>query len=183
MNKAVFFDRDGVINVEPPYYAHKIEELKLVQNIDKAINLLNVNHFKVIVVSNQSGVARGYYTEKEVNLFNQEINNRLRKREAKIDQFYYCPHHPDGAILKYKINCTCRKPHPGMMFIAAKEHNIDLSKSYLIGNNKSDILAGQAAGCKTILFKSELEDKKAYGNPDYVCKDIISCIKIIFGVS
>ena len=148
--KAVFLDRDGVITQDPPHYAHKANQLRLIPNSAEAIRLLNKNNFKVIVISNQSGVARGYYHEEETHIFNKALEKELKKKDADIDYFYYCPHHPEAIIKKYRIECNCRKPKPGMIQKASNDLNIDLSQSYMIGDRLSDILAGKKAGCKTI---------------------------------
>jgi D-glycero-D-manno-heptose 1,7-bisphosphate phosphatase len=148
--KAVFLDRDGVITQDPPHYAYRTDQLRLIPYSAEGIKLLNKNNFKVIVVSNQSGIARGYYSEKDTNLYNKSLKKELKKKDANIDAFYYCPHHPEAKIKKYRIKCNCRKPRPGMIKKASNDFNIDLSKSFLIGDRLSDILAGKKAGCKTI---------------------------------
>ena len=100
MNKAVFLDRDGVITKEPPHYAHSIDQLKLIPKSTEAIRLLNESGFKVIVVSNQSGVARGYYQEKDIQIYNNEMKRQLEEKGAYIDAIYYCPHYPTATIKK-----------------------------------------------------------------------------------
>ena len=151
MNRAVFIDRDGVITEDPPHYAHRSDQLRIIPGSAQAIQLLNVHNFRIIVVSNQSGVARGYYQEEDVKTFNDGMTELLAKEGAHIDAIYYCPHHPDAIIERYKINCDCRKPKSGMLFLAANQLNIDLAKSFVVGDKWSDIQAGEAAGCKTIL--------------------------------
>ena len=126
MNKAVFLDRDGVITKEPPYYAHKIDQLELIPKSAEAIRLLNESGFKVIVVSNQSGVARGYYEENDVENYNNAMKDELKKQGAYIDAMYYCPHYSETTIEKYKIDCECRKPKPGMLTQAEKDLNLNL---------------------------------------------------------
>jgi D-glycero-D-manno-heptose 1,7-bisphosphate phosphatase len=148
--KAAFLDRDGVITQDPPHYAHRVDQLRLIPNSAQAIRLLNEYNFKVIVISNQSGIARGYYPEKETHIFNKALKNILQKENADIDAFYYCPHHPEAKIKKYRIECNCRKPNPGMIEKASNDYNIDLSQSYMIGDRLTDILAGKKGGCKTI---------------------------------
>lgn len=185
MNKAVFLDRDGVITKEPPHYAHKIEQLELISKSAEAIKLLNESGFKVIVVSNQSGVARGYYEEKDVENYNNAMKNELKKQGAYIDAIYYCPHYPEATIKEYKINCDCRKPKPGMLKRAEKDLDLDLKCSFLIGDKVSDIEAGFGAGCKTILvltgqgndvLKKNLKMKI---KPNYISKDLYAAIQII----
>jgi D-glycero-D-manno-heptose 1,7-bisphosphate phosphatase len=186
MNKAVFLDRDGVITKEPPCYAHKIEQLELVPKSAEAIRLLNESGFKVIVVSNQAGVARGYYQEKDIQIYNNEMKRQLKEKTARIDAMYYCPHHPEATIEKYKIDCDCRKPKPGMLRQAKKDLNLNLKYSFLIGDKMSDIEAGYRADCKTILVltgqgNDELKkiSKKIDIKPNYISKDLFAAIQII----
>lgn len=185
MNKAVFLDRDGVITKEPPHYAHRIDQLKLVPKSAETIKGLNEGGFKVIVISNQSGVARGYYQEKDIKIYNNEMKRQLEEKGAHIDAIYYCPHHPEATIKEYRIDCNCRKPKPGMLKRAEKDLNLDLKRSFLIGDKISDIEAGYRAGCKTILVLtgqgngelkkiSEMDIK-----PNYISKDLHTAIQII----
>jgi len=185
MNKAVFLDRDGVITQEPPYYAHKIDQLELIPKSAEAIRLLNKNGFKVIVVSNQSGVARGYYQEKDIKIYNDEMKKKLEEKDAYIDAIYYCPHYPEVTIKEYRIDCDCRKPKPGMLKRAKKDLDLDLKCSFLIGDKITDIEAGYRAGCKTILVLtgqgngelkkiSEMDIK-----PNYISNDLYTAVQII----
>jgi histidinol-phosphate phosphatase family protein len=162
MNKAVFLDRDGVL-IRDTMYPGDPDKIIFLHDIGKAIKKLNQSQFKVIVVSNQSGVARGYFTEEVVREINRRIERHVKKDFGKIDGFYYCPHHPDD-------NCECRKPKPGMLLKAAKEHGIDLKKSYMIGDSIRDMEAGKAAGCATILLTQEANNQytTAQGLPEAV---------------
>ena len=145
MNKCVFLDRDGVINQDPPHYVHKIEDMVILPNVGKAIRLLNDKGYLVIVVSNQSGVGRGRYTEADVNIFHKEMYNRIYSAfGGRILHFYYCPHKPED-------NCSCRKPKPGMLLNAAEKFDIDLSNSWLIGDKRTDCQAADAAEVRSIL--------------------------------
>lgn len=182
MNRAVFLDRDGVITQDPPHYAHRLDQLKLIPRSAEAIRLLNENGFKVIVVSNQSGIARGYYQEKDIKIFNRGMEEELKKKGAYINAIYYCPHHPDAKIEAYRIDCDCRKPKPGMIKQAEKDLNLDLKKSFMIGDKRSDMEAGRRAGCKTILVltghgKEEL--KKNRIEKKYVFDDLFAAVKKI----
>jgi D-glycero-D-manno-heptose 1,7-bisphosphate phosphatase len=151
MRKAVFLDRDGVLNKDPPHYAHRLDQLELIPRSGTAVKILNEHEYLVIIISNQSGVARGYYTEKDVALFNNALLMKIQECGGEVDAIYYCPHHPDAKTERYRLTCNCRKPEPGMLLQAAKEHNIDLQKSYVIGDKWSDVEAGKNAGCQTIL--------------------------------
>ncbi len=185
MNKAVFLDRDGVITQEPPHYVHRIDQLKLIPKSAEAIKLLNENGFKVVVVSNQSGLARGYYQEKDVEIYNRAMKKELEKRGAYIDAIYYCPHHSEAKIEAYRIDCDCRKPKSGMLKQAEKDLNLDLKRSFLVGDKISDIEAGYRAGCKTILvltgYGSDELKKNANMNikPNYISKDLYTTSQII----
>jgi D,D-heptose 1,7-bisphosphate phosphatase len=151
MRRAVFLDRDGVLNKDPPHFAHRLDQLELIPRSGTAVKILNEYGYLVIIISNQSGVARGYYTEKEVSIFNNTLLLKIKEYGGEVDAIYYCPHHPDAKIEKYRLICNCRKPEPGMLLQAAEEYNIDLQKSYVVGDKWSDIEAGKNAGCQTIL--------------------------------
>jgi len=154
MERAVFLDRDGTI-IEDVGYPHECSKIKFLPRVSKAIKLLNENGFKVIVITNQAGVARGYFTEETVREINRYIQESLAKQGAFIDMIYYCPHHIEGIIEEYSKECYCRKPNPGMIEQAVHEFGIDLKNSFIIGDKISDIEAGQRAGCKTILLAGE----------------------------
>lgn len=148
MNKAIFLDRDGTLNVEKNYL-YKIEDFEFIPGIPEAIKRWNELGYKVIVITNQAGVARGYYKEEDVQVLHQYINERLEKINAHIDAFYYCPHHPVHGTGKYKVDCNCRKPKTGMLEQAILDFNIDVGKSYLFGDHDSDIEAGEAMKIKS----------------------------------
>lgn len=153
MEKAVFLDRDGTINIEKNYL-YRPEDFEFIEGAKKAIKLLNDNNYKVIVVTNQAGVARGYYSEQDVIKLHEYVNEMLRMENAHIDDFFYCPHHPEHGIGKYKVKCNCRKPGTEMFEHACRKYNIDVSKSWMIGDNVSDIEAGNAYKLRTILVST-----------------------------
>jgi len=182
MNRAVFLDRDGVITQDPPHYPHRLDQLKLIPGSLDAIKLLNENEFKVIVVSNQSGIARGYFQEEDVRIFNRALEEELKKKDSYIDAIYYCPHHSKAKIDAYRIDCDCRKPKPGMLLTAAQKMNIDLKRSFMIGDKWSDISAGYEAGCKTILVltghgSEQLPQNKS--GADFISENLYACVKNI----
>lgn len=152
MRRAVFLDRDGTINVEKEYL-HRIADFEFVPGAADAVRLLNEAGFFVVVVTNQSGVARGYYSEEDVENLHRHIASELKKSAARVDAWLYCPHHPDGRG-SYSLPCICRKPLPGMLQEAARRYDIDLNTSIMIGDKSADISAGQAAGCRTILVRT-----------------------------
>jgi D,D-heptose 1,7-bisphosphate phosphatase len=155
-NHAVFFDRDGTINIDPGYIGNP-ELVQLYNGVTEGIFELRSIGFKIIVISNQSGIARGLITGEDVEAVNRKINELLQKADTKIDAFYYCPFHPDFNSAE---ECECRKPSPRMIYDAANDWDIDLKKSYMIGNSVSDIECGSNAGLKTILIKTDLIDEK-----------------------
>lgn len=153
MDKIVFLDRDGTINVEKNYL-YKPEEFEFIPGSEKAIQMLNENGYKVIVVTNQAGIARGYYGEEDVKFLHQYISEELAKQGAHIDEYLYCPHHPENGIGKYKCICSCRKPGTGMFEKVAERYEIDRNASWMVGDNVSDIQAGKNFGLKTILVST-----------------------------
>jgi len=147
---AVFIDRDGTINVNV-HHLRRVEDLELIPGADKAIAKLNTADYIVIVITNQSAIARGLLTESGLAEIHTELQNRLAKSNATINAIYHCPHHPEYGDC---ITCNCRKPNPDMILRAAQEHNIDLSRSYMIGDSLSDLQAGWNAGCKSALVRT-----------------------------
>jgi D-glycero-D-manno-heptose 1,7-bisphosphate phosphatase len=152
MQRAVFIDRDGTINEERDYL-FRTEDFDFIPGVPKAIRLLNEAGFLVIVVTNQSGVARGYYTEEDVHLLHRHIARQLEKSGARVDAWYYCPHHPAGRG-SYALPCRCRKPLPGMLLEAARRFDIDLESSVMVGDKLVDLEAGAAAGCRSVLVRT-----------------------------
>ena len=152
---AAFLDLDGVITDLKNYntgsdleYLTKKEDIRFFEKTAESIGLLNEYGILVIIITNKPQIAKGLITEEEVEELHKEIIRQLEEQGAKIDAIYYCPHHPKGVIEKYSIVCDCRKPGPGMILMASYERNIDLAKSYVVGDRISDIKAGNLAGCK-----------------------------------
>ncbi|WP_029758159.1 D-glycero-beta-D-manno-heptose 1,7-bisphosphate 7-phosphatase [Fusobacterium nucleatum] len=173
MKKAIFLDRDGTINVEKDYI-YKSEDLVFEEGTIEALKTFKNLGYILIVVSNQSGVARGYFTEKDLNIFNNNMNEILKKNGTEITEFYCCPHHPDG-IGEYKKVCECRKPNNKMIEDAIKKYNIDREKSYMIGDKTSDIGAGLKSNLKTVLVKTGygLKDmEKINKNKTLICENL-----------
>jgi len=184
--KAIFLDRDGVINKKPPEdnYVKEWSEFIFLPNIAEAIKKLN-RRFLVIIVSNQRGIARGMMSKEDVEIINEKMSKEIEKKNARIDGIYFCPH-------DIKDNCDCRKPKPGTLLKAAKDFKINLTESYMIGDSLSDIEAGKRAGCKTILISSSqrnisrhtsrrLKEEKVY--PDFIVYDLLEATKIIEEIS
>ncbi len=149
---ALFLDRDGVIN-EDFGFVHRAEDFVLVPGIVELIQAADKTGYKVIVITNQSGIGRGLFTEDDFHRLTEHMKSVLAAEGARIDAVYFCPHHPTDAIGAYQRTCDCRKPAPGMILQAAKEHNLDLERSILIGDSARDIEAANAAGVgETCLF-------------------------------
>ena len=153
MNRAVFFDRDGTVNVEVGYLSD-LEQLKLIPGAGSAIRRLNEAGLTVVLVTNQSGVARGYFTEDFVRETHLLLASMLTHDGARFDGIYYCPHHPRSGNSPYLRECDCRKPGTGMLNQAARELDIDLARSFVVGDKWSDVELGQRAGAVSILVES-----------------------------
>jgi D-glycero-D-manno-heptose 1,7-bisphosphate phosphatase len=158
--RAVFLDRDGTINVEKNYL-HRIADFEFIPGAPEAIKKLKAAGFLVIVVSNQSGIARGYFDEDAVNLLHEHIQDELKGYDTVIDAFYFCPHHPEEGLGVYKGACECRKGAPGMLLKAASEHDINLKNSFMVGDKLADIEAGKRAGCQSLLVLTGYGEKTA----------------------
>jgi D,D-heptose 1,7-bisphosphate phosphatase len=178
-NRAVFMDRDGTINEEVGYLS-KLNQLKIFSSTFEAIRIINESGMKAVVITNQSGVARGFFNKDFVNTVHARINEMLQKKGAFIDRFYYCPHHPTEGSGVYKIDCGCRKPEPGMFLKAAEEMDINLASSYMIGDMPKDIQAARSAGVKGILVQTGYEGNVIpAGNPVYTAQDILDAVRWI----
>jgi D-glycero-D-manno-heptose 1,7-bisphosphate phosphatase len=153
---AAFLDRDGVLNVDHGY-AYRPDQLEWVAGAPQAVRLLNKAGFLVFVVTNQSGVARGYYTEAAVIQLHAHMQDVLKAQGAHIDAFYYCPHHPEGTVKEFAVHCICRKPGIGMLEQAAREWPIDLGRSFLIGDRDNDMAAAAAFNIRGVKFDAHTE--------------------------
>ncbi len=186
MTRAVFLDRDGVIIREPPHYIHKLSQLNFIPKSADAIRLLNENGFTVVITTNQAGIAHGYFREEDTLTFNSAMIERLAQEGARIDAIYYCPHHPEAKIEKYRIDCDSRKPKPGMLTRAEKELNVDFKRSFLIGDKRSDIEAGKRVGCKTIMVRTGHGAEELKSNRiecDYIADDLYDAVEYVISLS
>jgi D,D-heptose 1,7-bisphosphate phosphatase len=187
-NAAVFLDRDGTINEEVGYL-DSIDKLNLFAYTAEAIRLINESGMKAVVMTNQSGVAKGYFTEEFVRTVHGRIQEMLRGRGAFIDAFYYCPHHQTEGIGVYLQSCACRKPGAGMLIQASKELDIDLRRSYTVGDMLKDIQVARTVGAKGILVKTGYgintiekgltSDSSEICQPSYIAEDILDAVKWI----
>jgi D-glycero-D-manno-heptose 1,7-bisphosphate phosphatase len=153
LRPAVFLDRDGTVN-EEVHYLSQPEQLVLLPTVAETIALLNQQAIAVVVVTNQAGVARGYFPEQRLEAIHQQLQILLGERRARLDGIYYCPHHPSAGLGQYKTYCDCRKPMPGMLTRAAQELGLDLTQSLMVGDRESDLQAGAAAGSLTALVRT-----------------------------
>ncbi len=176
MNKAVFLDRDKTIIEDNEGYINDPAKVKLLPDVGSAIKKLNDNGFMVIIISNQSGIGRGMFNEQDLESIHQKMTDLLQKENAFIDDIFYCPHHPEAKVEKFRKDCTCRKPLPGMIIKAAMNHEIDLDQSYCVGDEERDIEAGKNAGCRTIRITEQADfESKA----DYKVNDLTQAVKIV----
>lgn len=162
MKKAIFLDRDGTLNVEKEYLFQE-KYLDLEEGTTEALQIFRDLGYVLLVVTNQSGVARGYYTEEDLEIFHEAFQARLMQAGQKVDKFYYCPHHPEKGIGKYKKDCTCRKPSTGMIEEGLKEFGIARELSYMVGDTVADVQAGLRAGLTPVLVRTghgKMEEKK-----------------------
>jgi D-glycero-D-manno-heptose 1,7-bisphosphate phosphatase len=179
--KAIFLDRDNTL-IEDPGYINSPEQVKLLDGVAGALIELKALGYKLVVVTNQSAVARGIVTEKVLGAIHNRLKQLLAEKNAFLDGIYYCPYHPDGAVAKYRKESDFRKPNPGMLLKAAEEMDIDLGQSWCVGNSISDMEAGLRAGCKTILIdlpshQQQLEPGQP--RPDYKAVNIKEVVNII----
>lgn len=149
--KAAFFDRDGVLNVDKSYL-YRIEDLEWIDGAKEALAYLTQQGYTIFVVTNQSGIARGYYSVDDMNKLHDFMAQQVAAAGGKIEKFYYCPHLPEGKIAEYAVECDCRKPKPGLILRAFEEYDIDKDNAFLIGDKPRDVESAEAAGIKGYLF-------------------------------
>lgn len=156
MKKAIFLDRDGTINVEK-HYLHKIEDFEFLPGVIEGLRLLVKANYLLVIITNQSGIGRGYYSEKDFHKLNDWMLETLDKQHVKVAKVYYCPHLPDANVKEYRVDCECRKPKLGMYMQAVKDFDIDLSQSFVIGDKIRDCAICETTACHGFLI-SDNED-------------------------
>ncbi|MNW37146.1 D-glycero-beta-D-manno-heptose-1,7-bisphosphate 7-phosphatase [compost metagenome] len=179
--RAIFLDRDGTINIDT-HYPHKISDLILLPNSIEGMELLSSMPFDIIVVSNQGGIALELYKTEHMSAFNSELKKQIHANHGRIDAFYYCPHFELKDKPAEVEMCSCSKPLTGMLTEASNDFEIDLSKSYMVGDRLTDIAAGNHAGCTTILISNgstNTEGIMDIEKPDYIARDLLEVALII----
>ena len=184
----VFLDRDGTINVEKNYL-YRIEDFEFVPGAPEAIARLNAEGFLVVVVTNQAGVARGKYTEHDVQVLHAHMRQALEPAGARVDAFYFCPYHPEGTVPEYRCGHWDRKPNPGMFEAAIRDWEIDGRNRFVVGDRLNDLAAGEAVGCSTVLVRTGYgaEDEKQVGasgvRVDCVADDLTQAVEWILAAA
>lgn len=179
--KAVFLDKDGTIIPDIPFNTNT-SLIELSEGAVEGLQLLQSYGYLLIVVTNQAGVAHGYFSVEQLNAVKGRINDLCRKIGIYLDGFYYCPHHPDGVVDGYRKQCDCRKPAPGLLFEAASDMDIDLRNSWMIGDILNDVEAGKKAGCKTVLIDNGNETEwnvTADRSPEFKAKNLAEAARYI----
>lgn len=182
--RAVFLDKDGTLIEDVPYNVDP-ELLHLTQGAVEGLHVLHTAGYPLIVITNQSGVARGYFPESALVAVEERLRQLLAEVDIPLAGFYYCPHHPDGVVANYAIACSCRKPEPGLLIHAADSHGIDLRESWFIGDILNDVEAGRRAGCRTILIDNGNETEwqmSAQRSPHYVVSDLVEAAQVIMSL-
>jgi len=190
MNKVVFVDRDGVL-IEDVHLLTDGRDIRVLEGVPQALRSLKKAGFQLIVISNQTVVARGLVTERRVDAINAEMERLLKDAGAPpLDGFYICPHHPNATLSQYRVDCECRKPRPGLLLRAARELNLNLGTCFMVGDRITDIIAGARAGCRTVLVQTgkheeppieTIESLNRAIQPEHVCEDLKAATEWILG--
>ena len=191
---AIFLDRDGTL-IEEVGYLHRLEDIQIYPEAFEAVKKINQSGAQAIVITNQSGIARGLITQEDLERLHRQINDAFRQKGARLDAYYHCPHHPTEGTGEHTRTCDCRKPQPGLLLRAAQELQLDLEASHMIGDKLRDIEAGHRAGCQSILVKTGcgqeelllLNEEQASGSssinpvqrPDHVSTNILEAVNWI----
>ena len=179
--RAIFLDKDGTLIHDVPYNVDPTR-MRLLPGAVEGLRRLQRAGYLLIVVTNQSGVARGLFSERALGAVEQRLRALLARAGIPLADFYYCPHHPDGTVLEYAVECACRKPQPGLIARAVHEHGLDPGRSWLIGDILNDVQAGKLAGCRTILLDNGGESEWLLNHrrlPDYVATDLREAAAIV----
>ena len=183
MSAAILLDRDGVL-IEDVHLLTDPRDIHVLEGVPQALRSLKEAGFQLIVISNQTVVARGLVTEQEVYVINAVMERLFEQTGGPcLDGFYFCPHHPNATLPAYRVACECRKPRPGLLLRAAREHNLNLDVCFMVGDRITDIIAGGKAGCRTVLVQTgkhqappieTVEPLDELVQPDHVCADLVA---------
>ncbi|MGN6561595.1 MAG: D-glycero-alpha-D-manno-heptose-1,7-bisphosphate 7-phosphatase [Thermomicrobiales bacterium] len=181
--RAIFLDRDGTL-VEPRHYPTRPEELVLFAGVADELRRLQEAGFRLVLVTNQSGLARGYFSEAALAAMHEHLARELARSGVRLAGIYYCPHHPEGSVPDFTRDCDCRKPAPGLILQASADLALDPARSWLVGDILDDIEAGWRAGCRTVLVDLDTESfpGAAMRTPDYVARDTCHALRLIRAV-
>lgn len=187
MERAIFFDKDGTLVENVPYNVDP-RRVTFTQGTNKALSILSGlnSEYQYHIVTNQAGVALGYFEEADLFPLRSHLSGMFEDLGAKLTDFHYCPHHPEGKIEKYSIVCHCRKPGVEMLMRASERHKINLSQSWMIGDILDDVESGRRAGCRTILLDNGNETEwilNEWRTPDYKVRDLEEAARVIAGLS
>lgn len=180
-SRALFLDRDGTL-VHASHYPSRPEQLRLYDDIGPALRQLQQQHdFRLIVITNQAGIARGYFTEADLQRMHDYLTGQLATLGVRVDGIYHCPHHPDGVVEGLSMRCECRKPQPGMLLRAAQELDLDLEHSWFVGDILDDVEAGNRANCRTVLVDLGTESLPQHPLrvPTFVASNTLHALQII----
>jgi D-glycero-D-manno-heptose 1,7-bisphosphate phosphatase len=180
MSAAIFLDRDGTL-VEARHYPTRPEELVVYQGLADELRVAQRAGFRLVLITNQSGLARGYFDWAQLERMHEALLETLRSHGVTIDGIYVCPHHPEGTIGELAIDCECRKPKPGMLLRAARELGLNLSRSWFIGDILDDVEAGNRAGCRTVLVDlgTERSPESPLRTPTFVARDTVQAVRLV----
>jgi D-glycero-D-manno-heptose 1,7-bisphosphate phosphatase len=183
VTRAVFVDRDGVINqmiptAEGPDSPRSIDEFQLLPGAARGIRALNELGLAVVLVSNQPGVAKGKFPADNLTAITTRMTYELHEQLAVLDGIYYCLHHPDAVLTEYQVNCDCRKPKSGLLTQAAREMDLELTGSYMVGDQPRDVIAGKTVGCTTLLVGLDVASRADCG-ADHLCSDLNAAARLI----
>lgn len=181
MHRAVFLDKDGTLVHDVPYNVDP-DRIRLAPGVAQGLRLLQDSGYRLVVVTNQSGVARGYFKEAELRRAFARLQELLQQEQVTLDDIYYCPHHPQGSVAPYAIACDCRKPRPGLIVRAAYDHDIELGRSWFVGDILDDVEAGQRAGCRTVLINNGGETEwinGPYRTPHHIVSNLAHAARAI----
>ncbi len=179
-HRAIFLDRDGTL-VHPRHYPSRPTDLSLYSGIEAPLRRLQAAGFRLVLVTNQAGIARGYFTEDDLGMMHEYLSSELQRLGVHLDGIYYCPHHPEGVVSDLAVVCQCRKPRPGMLLQAAADLDIDLHRSWFVGDILDDMEAGQRAGCHTVLVDLGTEPCPTHPlrQPDFIARNTYHALSLI----